>query len=544
MTRHAAWLALVVMLLPAAGQAQPADSRAASGRISGQVVSAETGAPLANATVDLSSLPAAASGRALAKTAIADENGAFEFADLPPGVFSLRASRAGYQFAGPRRSRSTAPFQRVSLAAGRRAHVAIAMHRAGAITGRVLDEYGEPVADVQIHALRWSYDEDGRRAAFSSGVGDLTDDLGQFRVYGLETGDYAVVATSRDLAGLRASFNPVARSDMTPTYFPGTSNLAQAQTVSLGPSEEASVQFAVTPGRTVGVVGRAVASNGSPATGVVTIWPRTGGFATRSERVGADGLFAFGGLSPGEYWINVNSAMGRPGEAESIAVTVGPDGVTGLSIVTRPGTTIRGTVLFEGARPRSDFRLAVQQAEGRRGPYGSTGLAGFVTAGSDGRFETPNVLGRVTFRTMDDGWVVKSVTAGGANALDAGIDLSGKEVVDGIRITVSNRLTRVAGRVAGGRGEPLSDHLIVLLRLDGLPPDGQGVRALRTDAAGRFEAAKLRPGSYVAGVVEDLESGYHFSPEFQERLRERGQRFRLGDGEEIELELPLTPGLE
>jgi hypothetical protein len=236
--------------------------------------------------------------------------------------------------------------------------------------------------------------------------------------------------------------------------------------------------------------------------------------------------------------------MGGIGEAESIPVSVGPDGVTGLSIVTRTGTTIRGTVLFEGTRPGTDFRLAVQQAEGRRGPYASMGMAGFVTAGPDGRFETPNVLGRVTFRTMDDGWVVKSVTAGGADVLDTGIDLSGRDAVGGIRITVTNRLTRVLGRAAGARGEPLSDHLVILLRLDGLPPDGRGLRALRTDPAGRFEAATLRPGSYVAGVVEDLEPGYHLSPEFQQRLRERGQRFSLGDGAEITLDLPLTPGLE
>ena len=171
-------------------------------------------------------------------------------------------------------------------------------------------------------------------------------------------------------------------------------------------------------------------------------------------------------------------------------------------------------------------------------------MGGVVAAGADGRFEAANLLGRVIFTTIDDGWVVKSVTAGGADVVDTGIDLSGKEAVNGIRITVSNRLTRVAGRVADDRGEPLRDHLVVLLRLDGLPPDGLGLRALRTDLDGRFEATRLRPGSYVAGVVDDLEPGYHFSPEFQERLRERGRRFRLGEGAAIELELPLTSGLE
>ena len=37
--------------------------------------------------------------------------------------------------------------------------------------------------------------------------------------------------------------------------------------------------------------------------------------------------------------------------------------------------------------------------------------------------------------------------------------------------------------------------------------------------------------------------GYHLSPEFQQRLRERGQRFTLADGEAIILELTPTPDL-
>ena len=196
-----------------------------------------------------------------------------------------------------------------------------------------------------------------------------------------------------------------------------------------------------------------------------------------------------------------------------------------------------------GCRRLSSTRLAIRQVEGRSGPYGLPSLGGVVTAGPDGRFEAAHVLGRVTFSTLDDEWMVKAVTAGGADVLDRGIDLSRTEAVNGVRITVTNRLATIAGRVADG-GEPLSDFLVVLLRLDGVTPDALGLRTVRTDASGRFETSKLRPGSYVAGVVEDLAQGYHLSPEFQDRLRERGQRFALGDGERVQLELIPTPGLE
>ena len=74
--------------------------------------------------------------------------------------------------------------------------------RAGAITGRVFDEFGDPAATVFVRALRQRY-VDGRREltplaegieGLASGGADITDDLGQFRIYGLSPGDYFVSA--------------------------------------------------------------------------------------------------------------------------------------------------------------------------------------------------------------------------------------------------------------------------------------------------------------------------------------------------------------
>ena len=44
-------------------------------------------------------------------------------------------------------------------------------------------------------------------------------------------------------------------------------------------------------------------------------------------------------------------------------------------------------------------------------------------------------------------------------------------------------------------------------------------------------------------LVDELEPGYQFSPDFQERLREAGHRFTVAEGEPAVLALTLTRNL-
>lgn len=60
---------------------------------------------------------------------------------------------------------------------------------------------------------------------------------------------------------------------------------------------------------------------------------------------------------------------------------------------------------------------------------------------------------------------------------------------------------------------------------------------------GRFITRGMRPGTYAVGVIEDLEAGYQWSPDFQERLRVNGRRVSLDEGRDVALELEPTSGL-
>src|SRR5207249_3132056 len=154
------------------------------------------------------------------------------------------------------------------------------------IRGRVVDEFGEPVAMARVQVMRYQAFQ-GLRRLMPVGIGDQTDDTGAYRLYGLSPGDYYVSAVLRG-GGM---MGPDAEdTNYAPTYYPGTGNVAEAQrvTIALG-QEHPNISFSLLPTRTVKVTGTVVDSQGKPLTnGFVTL-------VDAADMPGAGGMFMIGG---------------------------------------------------------------------------------------------------------------------------------------------------------------------------------------------------------------------------------------------------------
>ena len=165
----------------------PQKAREGTGGIKGQVFAADQNAPLRRARVRLSSPELQ-----ITRVATTDAEGRFEFKRLPAARFTLNASKGSYIALdyGQRR-----PFERgkpVELAAGQVLEkVNFTLPRGGVITGRVTDDFGDPVADIQVTAMRMEY-SDGRRRPSPVGRIATTNDIGAYRIYGLPPGEYYV----------------------------------------------------------------------------------------------------------------------------------------------------------------------------------------------------------------------------------------------------------------------------------------------------------------------------------------------------------------
>src|SRR5207249_9748984 len=169
------------------------------GRISGRVI-ADTGRPIKRARAFITA--AELSG---GRGSLTDENGIFDFTELPAGRYTLTVSKSGFVSLSYGQRRPLQAGTPLQLGDGEQLKgLEFRLPRGGVISGRVFDEDGEPVPGAVIRVLRYQYLQGDRRLT-PAGTGQ-TDDRGQYRVWGLMPGDYYVNALTRIAIGGRGGF--------------------------------------------------------------------------------------------------------------------------------------------------------------------------------------------------------------------------------------------------------------------------------------------------------------------------------------------------
>ena len=170
----------------------------------GQVVAADTGTPIRRAQVRVS-----AQNVREARITITDGQGRFEIRDLAAGRYTLTASKGGFvtlQYGQRRPGESGTPLE---LADGQALDkLMIALPRGSVMGGRITDEFGEPVVNAAVTAMRYAF-VGGARRLVPAGARDTTDDQGSYRLFGLPPGDYLVSATLRAGGSHRRERRPV-----------------------------------------------------------------------------------------------------------------------------------------------------------------------------------------------------------------------------------------------------------------------------------------------------------------------------------------------
>jgi Carboxypeptidase regulatory-like domain len=119
-----------------------------------------------------------------------DENGCYQFTELPAGNYQIRAHSLAY--VPENRASPLDPFRQITLNEGeKRENVDFALVLGGVITGRVTDADGRPLISKGVNLS--VVDEMGQKrryAAFHFGQMFLTDDRGVYRLFGLPPGRY------------------------------------------------------------------------------------------------------------------------------------------------------------------------------------------------------------------------------------------------------------------------------------------------------------------------------------------------------------------
>jgi hypothetical protein len=547
---------------PMAPRPGPRDNQApqtGTARLRGRVVGGESGQALRRAIVRLQ-------GQEFREGRVAstDEEGAWEIKDLPAGRYNLSASKGGYVQLnyGQRR-----PFERgrpLELADGQTLeNVNFNLPRGSVIAGRIVDEFGEPIADAMVSALHYRTFS-GRRRLVPVGRFGSTDDMGHFRLYGLAPGDYYISATLRPMGMMGIEATDVTTS-YAPTYYPGTASSQQADRVSVGLGAEMSgITFSLLPVRTVKVSGTAVDSSGKPMAGAFVMLREDvrsgdGGmmmmFGGAGNRVRDDGTFVLPNIAPGDYVLEARTMgmMGPRGrdddpEAAFTSISVGGEDVTGVTLMGTKGTSLRGQVVVQPAAAATGIKptdVSVNaMAKNPDAPMVFMGGEMRDRLDDDWTFELKAVLSPVLIRTfrVPSGYSLKAVLLNGADVTDIGVAFKPGEPVTGLQVVLSTTSSGVAGSVTDDNGKPVVDYAAIVFSED---PSKWGymsrhVTMARPDQQGGFQAKNLPPGRYLAVAVEALEEGQETDPEFLERLRSLATPFGLAESEQRSVSLKIV----
>jgi hypothetical protein len=505
-------------------QAAPTEAAAKPGRIRGTITAADTGRPLRRARVTVAStLESTGMPPLIAST---NSSGHFEVNNVPPGSYRVSASLSGYltiQY-GQRRAREQGlPVQVRSEEPV--AGIDLALPRGGVLAGRITDELGEPYPDVRVDALGLRY-QMGRREPFPAGVA-TTDDVGEFRIAGLQPGSYHLVATSTEtwLTEKKETYGYAS------TYFPG-GPIEAAQVIALAASEQRTdLNFSLRSSRTARIRGHVQRAAGESAagSGVSLAYSYPGVIMTagiRTVKTAADGSFEFKDVAGGTYSIS-------DGSTEQI-ITVADADIDNLVLLTKTGSTVSGTVVTDSDIPppfqSSGVRVLLEAPLGKVLP-----TVRIIAVDTDWSFKLTNLGGPFLFRLggAPPDWALLSVRLGDKDITDVPWDVpTGGKTLAGLKIVVTQKIGTVSGQVVDEKGRPTSAASIVIYSDDSdlWLPGSRFIRAARPSSDGRFSLAGLPAGAYCAIARDFVEDGQWDDRRFLEENRDSSSKFILEEG--------------
>ena len=327
-------------------------------------------------------------------SSVTDAQGHFVLTLLPAAAYWIEAQRDNFL------NDSGAP---LTLAPGEeKKDLVLRITPYGAIAGHVRTEEGDPMSNLRVTAMVYEYRTGGRQLVSRSSI--TTNDLGEYRLFGLIAGKYFLRTDQRTTPGAGGIYPA--------TYYPGATDAPGAAPLELGAGQELRDRDLVLY-RTHAWTIRGKVAMPAGASRIVVSLNENGMTSTGvDERTGA---FELRGVAPGAY---ILTAYGGAGEKTYIArqpIQVATADIDGIELHLAPYVDLKGVLRIQGA-------TRIKPSQLRIGWQGST-----ADVNNDGTFTFRDLrpdIDRPVVSGAED-LFVKSIRCGPADVTESGVDLTG-----------------------------------------------------------------------------------------------------------------------
>jgi len=495
--------------------------------ISGIVRDAGTGTPLPNYIV-ATDVNATWVDNAIIETkttreirSTTDDQGRYKLNDLPPDRYRVTVTN-------PQRGFLTSVTKTITLNGASLDGINFNMVREGSISGKVVDQNGEPIPGLTVHLISREYFE-GSLGYFFKGAGN-TNDRGEYTIEGVAPGHpYLVLVEERPgkvPAHSDVPLNPKLRRRIPErTWYPGTDQKESAMVVVIRAGEHREgIDIEVRKSPSYCIEGAFQTPRGPAETDfrIEPLQPSSGVsngggmyFAMSTGSTPSDGKFRICNLYPGAYRLTGmenQSPDSLPAAFSATTLTILDRDLQNLSVPALPRLSLSGEVIWEGDAPQDPItaHVTVFLQPLLRTMFMGESLDVRPNVGEG--FSFPSLL-------MDDyavssmlrvpGMYINDITYGGQSVMHERLRLGSAVGNTGMRVVIGRDGAKFTAQVADKDGNP-AQNMRVLILPELIASEAMLADVLITgesDQMGQYTSRTLAPGKYyVVACDQEFDS--------------------------------------
>jgi len=517
---------LVACAVGSIAVAQTKTTPAKSFSITGILVNSTNGAPVQHGSLTATLVPRGSAGSRQSPAPIgpidADDHGRFSITLPSAGMWRVVASAPGYvtQAYDEHESFSSGI---VLTAASPTLDLRFQIAREAVITGSVLDEAGEPVRNASVSLLAIQAPRpDSVPLPTRARARTSTDDRGVYEFDDLSPGNYQINVQAQvwyAMAAQQKGFGTANQPPLAPsldvayplTWYPGTDDSAEAETISLdaGDNRQADFQLRPIPSVHLRILPDAAAGDRRiqpyPMIEKISAGGRFG-FTPFSAHIDPEGGIDVGGLAPGRYVVRL---QGR-GQAVKPALIDITSGTAQTLDMSAPSTMANVSIRIDGIAESEADSVRVSLIDPSSGRNAARdGAGGYFLRGALLRRGEAEGASR-TMEVPPGRYEV--VLMGKPNLYLTGITAQSAEAV-GRFVTVPSGSSTLNLQVADGRasvtgiankdGKPSAGAMVLLVPATLGNPDGLNIiRRDQTNTDGSFDLDDVLPGQYILIAID------------------------------------------